>query len=70
MPTEACPDCGADVSAPGGAHGMLGHVQHSNRDCPGCGRPLIWFTEGELATGWRIDDAEERRRKPAADDPA
>ncbi len=47
---------------------MLHQVPHSNRDCPDCARPLIWFTEGELATGWRIDMAEERRRKLAAGD--
>jgi len=47
---------------------MLHEVPHSNRDCPGCARSLIWFTEGELATGWRIDEAEERRKLAAGDD--
>jgi ribosomal protein S27AE len=68
MATEVCPNCGSDIPAPGGSHGMLHEVPHSNRDCPGCGRPVIWFTEGQLATGWRIDETEERRQKLRTED--
>lgn len=42
---------------------------HSNGDCPKCGQPLIWFTEGPLANKWRIDKAEGRRRELVAEDP-
>jgi hypothetical protein len=54
------------VSAPGGAHGVMGQPMHSNRDCPGCGTPLIWWTEGHFSgEGWMVDDGEHRRRARA-----
>jgi hypothetical protein len=45
--------------------GSTGMAMHTHRECPGCQRPLIWFAEGELATGWRIDETEERRQAHA-----
>jgi hypothetical protein len=62
---EVCPECGEPMPAPftfhgGGSDGM---AMHSNRDCPKCGTPLIWFREGELASDWQTDDAEQRRRE-------
>ncbi len=38
---------------------------HTHRQC-GCGRPLIWFARGVLATGWRIDEDEESHRAHVA----
>jgi len=38
-------------------HGLHGKAhKHSNRYCPDCNRPLVWFSEGPLAGAWRIDD--------------
>jgi endogenous inhibitor of DNA gyrase (YacG/DUF329 family) len=61
---EACPNCGEPIPAPFAFHGggSDGMTMHSQRDCPRCDKPLIWFKEGSFATGWRLDDAEERRR--------
>lgn len=59
---EACPDCGTSVESPQAFHGRTDIQMHTHEECPGCGRPLIWFARGPLATGWRIDDTEERRR--------
>jgi ribosomal protein S27AE len=64
---EACPNCGELILAPIAWHGVLGQNMHSNRDCPKCGRPLIYFIEGELAGEWRIDEAEDKRRKRHAE---
>lgn len=64
---EDCPDCGTHIGTPSGFHGggTTGTTMHTHRDCPGCGRPLIWFNDEtrELKPGWRVDDAEERRQK-------
>jgi hypothetical protein len=62
---EVCPNCGEQIPAPMMSHGggSTGMAMHSKRECPKCGEPLIYFTEGELAGEWRIDDAEKRRRK-------
>lgn len=62
-----CPSCGAYIPSPIAAHGMLREAMHSNRACPKCKRPLIWFTERELAGKWLIDDAEEQRQKRSDD---
>lgn len=63
---ENCPNCGHHVGAPTGYHGNEAMTMHSNTDCEGCGKPLIWFTDSDaLEPGWRIDDARERRNKRA-----
>ncbi|HEX2392914.1 MAG TPA: hypothetical protein VHI77_08350 [Solirubrobacterales bacterium] len=66
---EACPNCGELIPAPFAFHGggSGGMTMHSQRDCPRCDNPLIWFREGPLATGWRLDDAERRRRERMAE---
>lgn len=46
--------------------GTTGMTMHTHRECTGCHRPLIWFAEGPLATGWRIDETEERRQRRKA----
>jgi hypothetical protein len=47
----------------------MGQPMHSQRDCPSCGKPLIWWTEGHFADeGWMLDDAEQRRRRLEAED--
>lgn len=57
MNEEACPVCGASIPEPSGIHGPLNRGRmHSNRYCPECNRPLVWFSEGPLAGAWRIDD--------------
>jgi predicted RNA-binding Zn-ribbon protein involved in translation (DUF1610 family) len=66
--SENCPNCGEFIGAPGGAHGRTNETMHSHRECPTCGRLLIWFKEGVLATGWRIDEDEERRRELRSED--
>jgi predicted RNA-binding Zn-ribbon protein involved in translation (DUF1610 family) len=67
---KSCPNCGESIPAPGGWHGgpLSASTAHSHAVCPNCARSLIWYTEGELATGWRIDEDAERRRKLGADD--
>ncbi len=35
---------------------------------PKCKRPLVYFSEGELAGRWLPDDDAERRRRHEADD--
>jgi endogenous inhibitor of DNA gyrase (YacG/DUF329 family) len=62
----ACPNCSTPMEIPGAFHGCSDIQMHTHRECSRCGRPLIWFARGPLATGWRIDDAEERRRAHAA----
>jgi hypothetical protein len=43
-------------------------TMHSQRECPNCRRPLIWFVDGEgLPEGWRIDEDEERQRRRQAE---
>lgn len=38
-------------------HGLRGTgYMRSNRYCPECNCPLVWFSEGPLAGVWRIDD--------------
>lgn len=68
--SEACPDCSTPIETPGIFHGggTSRMTMHTHRECPGCRRPLIWFAEGALATGWRIDETEERRRRFEQDD--
>jgi hypothetical protein len=60
---EACPDCSTAMDTPGMFHGggTTGTTMHTHRECPGCHRPLIWFADGPLATGWHIEETEERR---------
>lgn len=41
---------------------------HSHTDCPGCKRPLTYFTEGVLAGEWRADEVTERERRQLADE--
>jgi hypothetical protein len=65
-PNESCPDCGNQIGTPGIFHGggTSGMAMHTHRECDGCGRPLIWFSDSDaFPPGWRIDDAEERQRK-------
>lgn len=68
MAEADCPNCGQDIGIPGMFHGSDSMTMHTHQECPGCGRPLIWFKEGDLATGWRIDEAEERQRKRRNED--
>lgn len=63
---ESCPNCGRFIGAPGMFHGggSTGMTMHTHRECEGCGKPLIWFHEGdELPERWMIDEAEERRKR-------
>jgi endogenous inhibitor of DNA gyrase (YacG/DUF329 family) len=63
---EVCPNCSTPIETPHAFHGGEGETMHTHRECPTCGRPLIWFNDSEdLAFGWRIDEAEERRRARA-----
>lgn len=56
MTREACPACGASIPEPSGFHGAPDKgPMHSNRYCPDCNRPLVWFSEGPLAGAWRLD---------------
>jgi predicted RNA-binding Zn-ribbon protein involved in translation (DUF1610 family) len=70
MSIEDCPDCGEHIGAPSGSHayGLDQEAAHSNRECPKCGRPLIWFSDEDLAPGWRIDETKERRQRLADGD--
>jgi len=69
-PNEDCPNCGKRIGIPGMFHGggTSGMTMHTHRECPGCSRLLIWFRDGVLATGWRIDEDEERQRKRRDED--
>jgi endogenous inhibitor of DNA gyrase (YacG/DUF329 family) len=68
MAVESCPSCGHDIEEPSTFRttGIGDAVNwHTTTDCPGCKRPLIWFKEGPLAGEWRLDEAEENRRRRA-----
>src|SRR5262249_19120847 len=69
LPPGPCPHCGILLPAPVAWHGNpeMG-TMHSNRDCPNCGHPLIYFVEGVLAGEWREDEREERERRLRAED--
>jgi hypothetical protein len=61
MSDLTCPLCDAEVAAPRGDPDSL----EGNVECPGCGRPLTWYSDDREGGKWIVDEGEEGRRRMA-----
>jgi DNA-directed RNA polymerase subunit RPC12/RpoP len=59
---DLCPGCGNSIGVPQAFHGTDSMTMHTHRQCPRCGRRLIWFKDGQgLPERWLFDEDWERR---------